>query len=162
MEMNRLNQASQIVKWALTAYLLLASLGFGVAGLMSHQHYGLSHAKTVTYYQGSEDQMAFPKLYPQLLQTAHVHSFTMPLVFLPLWLSFSKLPKYERWKKFFIAGGALSILIYNAAPFLLRYGSPHAAWLFTVGGIGLFHFFLIPAFWVLWETWLGGGRLRAK
>ena len=155
MEARRFSEFSPTVKWAITAYLLLASLGFGVAALMSHHHYGFNHAQTVTYYLGSEEEMAMPKLYAQLLQAAHVHSFTMPMVFLPLWLGLHFLNVATGLKKLFILGGAASILTYNAAPFLLRYESSHAVYLFTVGGVGLFLFFLLPAGLILKETWLG-------
>ena len=150
------------VKWALTAYLLLSVIGFFVAALMSHQHYGFDHEKTVIYYLGDEAQMAFPKLYPQLLQTAHVHTFTMPLVFLPVWIGLSFTAWKTSLKKLFIVGGALSILTYNAAPFALRYGSPQAASLFTVGGVGLFFFYLVSALILLAETWLGLPRNRVR
>jgi hypothetical protein len=90
-----------------------------------------------------------------LLQTAHVHSFTMPLVFLSVWLGLCWIPIRVSLKKFLVAGGAFSILIYNMAPFLLRYVSPKAVSLFSVGGIGLFFFFLFPAVLILYETWVG-------
>jgi hypothetical protein len=145
-----------------TAYLLLSVVGFTGAALMSHRHYGFDHQQTIVYYLGNESQMAFPKLYPQLLQSAHVHSFTMPLVFLPVWLGLHFTGLRKIWQRFFILGGALSIVVYNAAPFLLRYGSPHAVGLFTVGGIGLFLFYFAPAAVLFGETWFGFPRGRAR
>ena len=162
MEAKRLAGLSAPLKWGITAYLLLASLGFCVAALMSHYHYGFDHAKTVTYYLGSESEMAMPKLYPQILQAAHVHSFTMPMVFLPVWLGLHFLSLSDGWKKLLIAGGALSILLYNSAPFLVRYESSSSVYLFTIGGIGLFLFFLVPAGFILKETWLGTRANNAK
>jgi hypothetical protein len=123
--------------------------------MISHDRYGLDHSQTAVFYRGDEAQMAFPKLYGQLIQTAHVHSFTMPLVFLSVWLALAFTPLSGALKKFLIAGGALSILIYNAAPFLVRYASERWVSLFTVGGIGLFVFFLVPTALALYETWLG-------
>lgn len=158
----RLHQAERTVKWAVTAYFLLSVVGFSVASLMSHQRYGFDHGRTVTYYLGDESEMAFPKLYPQLLQTAHVHTFTMPLVFLPAWLGLAFTACRDSLKKALIAGGALSILVYNGAPFALRYGSPKAAVLFTVGGIGLFAFYLAAVALILAETWLGRPRGHDK
>lgn len=153
----RLHDQGGGLKWAITAYLLLLSLAFGIAGMMSREHYGLSHEQTVVYYLGDEANggMQMPKLYSQLLQTAHVHSFTMPLVFLSIWLGLHFTPLGDRKKKVLIVGGALSILTYNAAPFLLRYYSVKAVDLFTVGGIGLFFFFFVSAALILYETWIG-------
>ena len=157
MESPRLYLQNSGLKWAITAFLLLTAVGFGVAGLMSREHYGLSHEQTILYYRGDETGggMEMPKLYPQLLQAAHVHSFTMPLVFLTVWLGLHFTPLAPRWKKAIILGGTLSILIYNAAPFLLRYYSVRSATLFTVGGIGLFLFYFLPAGLILYETWIG-------
>ncbi len=157
MESPRLYRKSSGLKWAVSAFLFLSAIGFVVAGLMSREHYGLSHHQTITYYRGDETEggMELPKLYSQLLQTAHVHSFTMPLVFFALWLTLHFTPVKTRWKQVFVAGGSLSILLYNAAPFLLRYYSLKAVNLFTVGGIGLFVFYFIPAGLVCYETWFG-------
>ncbi len=155
MEPNRLCCLNSVFKWAISVYLLLTVMGFGVAALISHQRYDLSHEKTQVYYLGDEAQMAYPKLYVQLISTAHVHSFTMPLVFLAVWVGLVFLPIQGISKKILILGGGFSILIYNSAPFLLRYHSPRWVSLFTVGGIGLFLFYLIPASLILYETWVG-------
>jgi len=155
MEKIKLHDLSSPLKWALTAYLTLTSIGFFVAALMSHLAYGWNERKTVVYYLGDENEMAFPKLYSQVLQTAHVHSFTMPLVFFVLWCALSFLPLRPSFKKLFILGGCLSSLAYNAAPFLVRFVSEKWVFLFSVGGIGLFVFFLTPTFLVLYDTWVG-------
>jgi len=157
MENLRLKNSNEGLKWAISAYLFLASLGFGVAILMSYLHYGLDHQKTLVHYLGNESKggMEMAKLYAQLLQTAHVHSFTMPLVFLSVWLALAFTPISPAFKRLLIAGGALSVLIYNAAPFLVRFHSPDWVFLFTVGGGGLFLFFFLPAALVLYETWWG-------
>jgi hypothetical protein len=157
MENPRLKNFNGGIKWAVTAYLFLASLGFIVAGLMSHLSYGLDHRRTIAHYLGNEAQggMEMAKLYSQLLQTAHVHSFTMPLVFLSVWIGLAFTPISPAFKKLLIAGGALSVILYNAAPFLVRFHSPDWVFLFTVGGIGLFLFFFLPAALVLYETWWG-------
>jgi len=157
MESLRLYRQNSALKWAVSAYLLLSSLGFGVAGLMSREHYGLSHTQTVVYYRGDEASggMELPKLYSQLLQTLHVHSFTMPLVFFAMWAMLHFTPLKDGTKKIFIAGGCLSVLIYNAAPFLLRYYSERSVIFFTLGGVGLFVFYLVPTIFILYETWFG-------
>jgi hypothetical protein len=155
MEIPRLHHQNKTLKLALTAYLFLSILGFSIAGLISHQRYGFDHKQTIEFYLGDESQMAFPKLYSQLITTAHVHSFVMPLVFLILWLGLTLVPLRAGWKGLFILGGTLSILTYNGAPFLVRYHSPQWVWLFTAGGIGLFFFYLVPAGAILYEAWFG-------
>ena len=152
----RLNHLSSTFKWALTAYLFLVILGFGMAGLMSYTTYGLSHEKTVHFYRGDPAEGdSIPKPLAYLVPTTHVHSFTMPIVFFSVWLALQGVPLRSRWKKGMIVGGVVSILIYNAAPYLVRYFFPQTVVFFTLGGIGLFFFFLWPTFLVLYETWFG-------
>lgn len=155
MENPRLFHQNKTVKWTITAYLLLSILGFLVAALISHERYQWNHQVTKEFYLGNEAKMAYPKLYSQLITVAHVHSFVMPIVFLLLWLGLSQVPIRNLWKYFFIAGGTASILIYNAAPFLVRYLSPQWVVCFTIGGVGLFFFYLLPAGLILNETWRG-------
>lgn len=142
-----LSKLSQSAKWGITAYLFLTCIGFVFAGLMSYNRYDLDHAKTVQYYRGdpAEGDAPLPKPYSHLVGVTHVHSFMLPAVFLPLWLGFHGIFLQGIWKKLFIAGGALSILIYNAAPYLVRYASPRWVFAFSVGGVGLFLFYLLPA-----------------
>jgi len=152
----RLSQLSSTFKWALTAYLFLVTIGFAMAGLMSYTTYGLSHEKTVHFYLGNPaegDTLSKPLAY--LVPTTHVHSFTMPIVFLTVWVALQGVPLRPRWKKCIIVGGVVSILIYNAAPYMVRYFYPQTVVFFTVGGIGLFLFFLWPAFLVWYEMWFG-------
>ncbi|HCU25662.1 MAG TPA: hypothetical protein DF383_11660 [Deltaproteobacteria bacterium] len=152
-----MNDAASSLKWTVTVFLLLSGIGFSVAALMSRERYGFDHARTLVHYLGDETEggMRLAMPYGQVIQTAHVHSFSMPLVFLALWLGLHFVPLRPFLKKLLIGGGALSILLYNAAPFLVRYKSPHYVTLFTVGGIGLFFFFFLPAFLILYETWWG-------
>ena len=156
MENIRLHRLSSPFKWALTAYFFLLSLGFGMAGLMSYTTYGLNHEKTVHFYLGNlEEGDAMPKPLSYLVPTTHVHSFTMPLVFLTLWIALQGVPSRAHFKRFVIFGGTLSILIYNSAPYLVRYVFPETVSLFTVGGIGLYLFFFWPMGAILYETWFG-------
>lgn len=155
MEIPRLNRLSLSLKWALTVYLILTCLGFAIAGFISHDRYGFEHERTQVYFLGSEAEMAYPKLYGQLIQTVHVHSFSMPLLFLAIWLGLSGVA-LKRWIKMtFIFGGGISILVYNAAPFLVRYHSPKWVSIFSIGGVGLFLFYCLPALIILWEIWIG-------
>jgi hypothetical protein len=155
METPRLYRQNKVIKLAVSAYLCLSLLGFTAAALISHQRYQWDHVATTEFYLGNEAKMAYPKLYSELIATAHVHSFVMPIVFLILWLGLPLTPIRNSWKTFFILGGTASILIYNAAPFLVRYHSAQWVWLFTLGGVGLFFFYLIPSSLVLSETWWG-------
>ncbi|MFO1518326.1 MAG: hypothetical protein U1F57_01465 [bacterium] len=127
-----------------------------MAVFQSYERYGLSHEKTIHYYLGNpEEGDAMPKPLSYLVPTTHVHSFTMPLVFMAAWIALQGVPLRSRTKKWMILGGTFSVLIYNAAPYLVRYMWPKAVLLFTVGGTGLFLFFFWPTLLILYETWIG-------
>lgn len=158
MESTRLHHLKPSLKWALSAYLLLSILGFAVAALISHDRYAWDHKQTEVYYLGDESQMAYPKPFGSLIQAAHVHSFAMPLVFGALWLALNWVPLGEGLKKAVVIGGAVSVLLYNGAPFMVRYVSAQWVTLFTWGGVGLFVFYVIPALLALWEVWFGWGE----
>lgn len=154
MEKNkRLSSLHASFKLAILAYVLLSFIGFSVAGLMSYQHYSFDHEKTVQYYLGdpAEGDAAFKKPYSQLVGVTHVHAYTMPLVFFAMWILLQGTAARERTKKMIILGGCLSVLIYNVAPYVVRSGIVQGAWLFTVGGVGLYLFYFWPALWVLIE-----------
>jgi hypothetical protein len=153
----RLHHLNSSFKWAISAYVFLVALGFCVAGLQSYDRYRLSPEKTREYYLGNpaEGEMAFPKPYGHLISITHIHSYTMPLVFLTVWIGLQWVPLRSAWKKTAVVGGALSILLYNAAPYLLRYLFPRSVFLFPAGGTGLFLFFFWPAGAILYETWFG-------
>jgi hypothetical protein len=86
----------------------------------------------------------------------------MPIVFLTVWLGLNWVPLKADYKKIFVFGGALSILLYNLAPFAVRYGAPKFVWLFSIGGSGLFLFYFIPAILIFYETWWGWGREKIQ
>lgn len=137
----------------MSAFVFLSWLGFGMAGVMSYQHYSFSHEKTIQYFLGdpSEGESAFKKPYSQLVGVTHVHAYTMPLMFFMMWILIQATPTRESVKKWIVIGGSFSILIYNVAPYVVRYGMAHGAWLFSVGGVGLYLFYFWPSFLVLKE-----------
>lgn len=155
MSQTRLKTQNFNLKFSLTIYLILSMIGFLIAALISKDRYNFSHQQTVIFYLGDEAQMAFPKLFSQLIQGAHVHSFMMPVLFFIIWFAMTWVPVRSLWKTIFVLGGGASILLYNAAPFLVRYQSAQWVWLFTVGGIGLFFFYFVPALLICYETWIG-------
>ena len=159
MEKNRrLSSLTSSFKLSIALFVFLTGLGFGIAGVMSYQHYSFNHDKTVQYYLGdpSEGDAAFKKPYSHLVGVTHVHAFTMPLVFFVIWILLQGCPTRETFKKMIVLGGFLAILIYNSAPYIVRSGYVEGAWLFTVGGISLYLFYFWPSFLVLVELFRKG------
>jgi len=157
MEIKRLHHLSSPLKLVLLLYFFLTSLGFCGAALMSYDRYHFDHQKTSYYYRGdpAEGETAFAKPFSQLIGVTHVHSYTMPLVFLTAWLALQATPIRKWMKNFLVLAGGLSILIYNIAPYVLRYETEKGAYLFTIGGVGLFVFFFCPALLICYEILIG-------
>lgn len=155
MEKIRLKNLSSSFKLLLTTYFLLVSIGFVFAALMSHDRYDFDHQKTIQYYLGdpADGEAAFKKPLAHLLGVTHIHSFTLPLVFLTLWIALEGTLLKSRYKKIIVIGGCLSILIYNASPYLVRFISPHYVSAFTLGGIGLFFFFFAGVGIIFSDLW---------
>lgn len=155
MEKIRLRNLPSSFKFLLTSYFLLVSLGFVFAALMSHDRYDFDHQKTIQYYLGDpvDGEAAFKKPFSHLLGVTHIHSFTLPLVFLTLWIALEGTALQNKYKKLIILGGSLSILIYNAAPYLVRFASPHYVFTFTIGGVGLFLFFFLGIGIIFTNLW---------
>ncbi len=144
-------------KWAICAYVLLSSLGFGVAGVMSYQRYHFKHDQTIQYYLGdpAEGEAAFKKPYSQLIEVTHVHAYTMPLVFFVMWILLQGTATKQSLKKFLVLGGSFSVFIYNVAPYIVRKGWVDGVWMFTIGGVGLYLFYFWPSILVLCELTKG-------
>lgn len=149
----RLHQLSGAAKLAVVCYLTLLLVAFVFAALMSHNKYQWSDRYTQTYYLGEsgEDALLLPKSYEHLLGVMHVHAFTMPLVFLSLWLLLNKIPWSQKFQKPLILTAFLGIAFYNMAPWLTRFYSAKAVILFTLGGIGMFVAFLFIFLFVFVE-----------
>lgn len=159
MEKNsRLSNFKSSFRLAIGAFVFLTWIGFGVAGIMSFQHYSFNHEKTVQYYLGdpAEGEIAFKKPYSHLVGVTHVHAYTMPLVFFVMWILLQGTPSRESYKKWMVIGGSLAIITYNIAPYVVRSGLIKGVWLFTLGGIGLYLFYFWPSFIVLRELFRRG------
>lgn len=109
----------------LIALGLLSQLGFQLGRI------GVSPAAIAVYYRGSESEnvMAFPKTFGQLLEVSHAHAFTMAVVFLilaHLFISTAVSSTVKAWTLGLAFGGTLVDVL---APWGVRYASPALAWL---------------------------------
>ena len=71
-------------KLAATAFLLLAAAGLGVAALQIYVRTGLTHQGALLHYRGDEATLQYPMSFAQMVEIAHAHAFTLPLVALVL------------------------------------------------------------------------------
>src|SRR4029450_13142693 len=76
--------AATSVKLAVTAWLLLAVVAIGVAGLQIHVQAGLTPTRALQHYRGDEATLQYPMNFANLVGITHAHAFTLPMLALIL------------------------------------------------------------------------------
>ncbi len=107
---------------------LVLLLGLWVTnGLLYFSRMGLSPASVVLHYRGSEEQFVNPRTYGSMLEVTHAHLATMAIVVLLLTHLAIFLPWSTRAKVAAIAIPFASVLMGEAASWLVRFASPSFA-----------------------------------
>lgn len=123
----RLGRTSLETRLTYSGFLLLALGGVGSMLALSLGHLGASPHAIAVFYRGGDGEMSFPKTLWQLMETAHFHLFSIPVVLLVLThlLFATACPPRLRLILSLVSwlGAALEI----GAPFAVRYlGAPFA------------------------------------
>jgi len=153
---NWLDQASIEIRSIYTAFLLFAFVGHLSFVSIVVYRIGFSYDQVVEHYLGGEDEeeMIFPKDFPELLEVTHFHAYIEGIVLLVLTHIFVAIPISPAWKRGIIGLAFGSTFLDLLSPWFIRYLSPHAAfgqigaWL----GMGLSYFplTLMPVYY-LWK-----------
>jgi hypothetical protein len=98
--------------------------------------------------------------YRKLLEVTHFHLFTMPVVLLIVGHLFLATGLGDALKRGFIFGGALSVALHLATPWLVR-SFPSLAWLHAVSGLALTVTMTVLTGAPVLSMWRGPGRNRA-
>ncbi len=143
-------------KLAITAILLFSALGYLTNLALVYDRTGFTFKGTVAYYRGDQQEMKFPKSYPELLENLHFHLFSIPLILFILCHLFNLTSARERIKATvaFIAFSAAILVI--ASPWLIRYMSPAFARLAPLTGLSLTFVFGATIIGPLYEMWRKG------
>jgi hypothetical protein len=80
----RLGKTSLETRITYSAFLLLMLPGLGTMLALSAGRIGLSPAVIAAYYRGGAGEMSFPKELWQLMEEAHFHLFSIPIILLIL------------------------------------------------------------------------------
>ena len=144
------------LKLLVSAFLIAAVLGLGVAGLQVYVRTGMTAAGAVAHYRGDEAAMMYPRSFAEMVETTHAHVLAMPMLALILGLGLTLTRASERLKVAatiaLFAGVFLELLV----PWLVRYGPPGAAHLLTVAGMSLSAGLLTCVAVPLYEMWAAG------
>lgn len=112
------------------AYLGFTLLGFATALALYWDGIGLDRA--AEHYLGNADdpdatEILVEKSARELLEVAHFHLFTMPVVLLVSSHLFL-LSGAGAWRRVVVGVAVISTLLHLAAPWVVRFGGPGAAW----------------------------------
>lgn len=119
----KLSAAPTSTKVLLTLFLLSVLLGYGVAITNQYVRSTFSTDAVVTYYQGSEEELVFPKPFREMLSISHVHLFGMPILFFILCHVFDLTSIRQTVKSGVFIASFLAIFLQIGSPLLVRYGS---------------------------------------
>jgi len=132
-EMNR----NRLLQTIVVLYALYVVLLWLTNALLYFDRMGLTPSSVVGHYLGSEASYREPKSYAGLLEVSHFHLFAMGMLLLVLTHLVLFVPLANRTKAWLIALPFLSGLLDEGAGWLVRFVSPHFAWLKIAGFLAL-------------------------
>jgi len=153
---NWLDQASVEIRFIYSAFLAFALVGHLSFVAIAAYHVGPGYEQVVEHYLGGDDEeeMIFPKDFPELLEVTHFHAYIEGIVLLVLTHIFVAIPISPGWKRGIIGLAFGSTFLDLLSPWFIRYLTPSAAfgqiaaWLGM--GISYFPLTLMPVYY-LWK-----------
>ena len=118
----------------------------------------LTAASVVDYYLGSEDQFLSPRSYQGLLEVSHFHLFAMGMLLLVLTHLMLFIPVRNNIKIWLIIVPFVSAFVDEGAGWLVRFASPHFAYLKIAGFLMLEGSLAVLVGLSLWSVFSGSQR----
>jgi len=142
-------------KLAATAFLLLAAAGLGVAALQIYARTGMTPSGTLLHYLGDEATLQYPMSFPRMVEIAHAHAFTIPMVSMVLAFAFLGTSVRESLKRLVVITLFSGMTLELSVPWLIRYGPAWTVHLTLLTGAlivsGLFTAVAVPLYEMWWE-----------
>ncbi len=143
------NRLLQTIVVLYSVYVLLLWI---TNALLYFQKMSLTPASVVSYYLGNEEQFLLPRTYQGLLETSHFHLFAVGMLLLVLTHLMLFVPARQGLKAWLIALPFVAGIVSESGGWLVRYASPHFAWV-KIGGFLLLQTSLLVLIVVsLWAT----------
>ncbi len=127
--------APSSVKLAATFFFLFAVVGLGIAGLQIYVRTGLTTQGALAHYRGDEATLQYPMSFNEMVEVAHAHAFTMPLIVLTLSLGIAVSEAPDGLKRFVVIALFSGVAMELGLPWLVRYGPSWAVHLFGLAGV---------------------------
>jgi len=152
----RWRQASLTVRLLATVFYLSMGTGYVLALVNAQLKTGGTLAGLASHYRGAPDGSRYPVEPAELIEVAHAHGFSVPIMYLLLGGLFLGTGVRESWKRRWVLLPFLGVLIDEAVPWLIRYHAPGWAWVMAgghaVAGIAFLVLIGVP----LREMWAPG------
>jgi hypothetical protein len=149
---NRLLQTIVVLYCVYVALLWVTNAGLYFAKM------GLTPSSVVDYYLGSEERFLSPRSAQGLLEVSHFHLFAMGMLLLVLTHLVLFVPLASRTKAWLIVLPFVSALADEGAGWLVRFVSPHFAWLKIAGFLALQASLAVLVALSLWAVFRGAQR----
>lgn len=132
-ELNR----NRLLQTIVVLYALYVALLWVTNALLYFDRMALTPASVIAHYLGNEQTFREPRSYAGLLEVSHFHLFAMGMLLLVLTHLVLFIPLANRTKAWLIALPFLSGLVDEGSGWLVRFVSPHFAWLKIAGFLAL-------------------------
>lgn len=154
-----LSKSSLEIRLIYTLFIAFALAGHLSFILISLSRIGPTYDKIVQHYRGGEgaeageEEMSFPKEFPELLEVTHFHAYMEGIVLLVLAHLFAGVPLPRKIKVGIIGLSFGSTFLDLASPWLIRYLSPQAAYVQMAAWIGMGLSYLPLTFLPVYFLW---------
>jgi len=149
---------NRLLQTIVTLYCVYVAGLWVTNALLYFNKMSLRPASVVAYYLGDEAAFRPPRTYQGLLEVSHFHLFAMGMLLLVLTHLMLFVPLAGRTKAWLIAVPFLAAGLDEGASWLVRFASPHFAWL-KVGGFLLLQGSLaVLVVLSLWAVFVGSQR----
>ncbi len=132
-EMNR----NRLLQTIVVLYSLYVALLWLTNALLYFDRMGLTPASVIAHYLGEQESFREPRSYAGLLEVSHFHLFAMGMLLLVLTHLVLFIPLANRTKAWLVALPFLSGLLDEGSGWLVRFVSPHFAFLKIAGFLAL-------------------------
>ena len=129
----RWRDASLTVRWLATAFYLTMAAGYVVALLNASVKTEGTVGGLIRHYRGASGGTAYPKEPAELIEVAHAHGFSVPIMYLVLGGLFLGTEVRETWKRWVILIPFAGIVIDQSIPWLVRYHAAGWVWVMVIG-----------------------------
>jgi hypothetical protein len=146
---------NQLLRLVLVWFLVFVLLLWVTTALLYFSKMTLNPASVVAYYLGNEATFTQPRSYQGLLELTHFHLFAMGMLVLTMThlLLFVPIPNHR--KALIVSIAFTTALADEAAGWLVRFVSPHFAWLKVAAFVGLeavLAFMVGAVLWAIYTT----------